>query len=44
MLKKTVIITAMLLMPFTMLYAQTPISKSVVKIYTVSDSYSYDNP
>jgi S1-C subfamily serine protease len=43
-LKKTVIITAMLLMPFTMLYAQSPISKSVVKIYTVSDSYSYDNP
>jgi len=31
-------------MPLTMLNAQSLISKSVVKIYTVSDSYSYDNP
>lgn len=34
----------MLLMPLAALHAQSPISKSVVKIYTVSDSYSYDNP
>ncbi len=44
MLKKTVIIASILLMPVAILHAQSPISKSVVKIYTVSDSYSYDNP
>ncbi|HRX48680.1 MAG TPA: trypsin-like serine protease, partial [Spirochaetota bacterium] len=44
MLKKTLTIAALLFIPLTMLHAQTPISKSVVKIYTVSDSYSYDNP
>jgi len=43
-LKKTVLIASILLIPFTVLHAQSPISKSVVKIYTVSDSYSYDNP
>jgi S1-C subfamily serine protease len=43
-LKKTVLIASILLIPFTILHAQSPISKSVVKIYTVSDSYSYDNP
>jgi S1-C subfamily serine protease len=43
-LKKTVIIASILLMPVAILHAQSPISKSVVKIYTVSDSYSYDNP
>ena len=44
MLKKTLTIAALLFIPLTMLHAQSPISKSVVKIYTVSDSYSYDNP
>jgi len=43
-LKKTLTIAALLFIPLTMLHAQSPISKSVVKIYTVSDSYSYDNP
>lgn len=44
MLKKTVLIASILFIPFTILQAQSPISKSVVKIYTVSDSFSYDNP
>lgn len=44
MLKKLAAVTAILLLPFAALNAQSPISKSVVKIYTVSDSFSYDNP
>lgn len=44
MFRKLITVTAMLLIPFAALNAQSPISKSVVKIYTVSDSFSYDNP
>ncbi|HOP61806.1 MAG TPA: serine protease [Spirochaetota bacterium] len=44
MLRKIIVVSAILLMPFTVLNAQSPISKSVVKIYTVSDSFNYDNP
>jgi len=43
-LRKIIVVSAILLMPFTVLNAQSPISKSVVKIYTVSDSFNYDNP
>jgi len=32
------------LIPYTNLNSQPPITKSVIKIYTVYDSYSYDNP
>lgn len=42
--RKLTVLLIMLLVPFSVLNAQSPISKSVVKIYTVSDSYSYDNP
>lgn len=43
-MKKTAIIAVIFLMSAAALHAQSPISKSVVKIYTVSDSFSYDNP
>ncbi len=44
MQKKLAAVVIMLLVSYSVLNAQSPISKSVVKIYTVSDSYSYDNP
>jgi len=43
-LNKLFIIIALLLINFSILTAQTPIAKSVVKIYTVASSYNYDNP
>lgn len=42
--KRLFIILFLLITNFCFLSAQTPISKSVVKIYTVASSYNYDNP
>jgi len=42
--KKTLLTIFLLLINFSMLTAQTQITKSVVKIYTVASSYNYDSP
>lgn len=43
-MKKTALSALLLFLNISILSAQTPISKSVVKIYTVASSYNYDNP
>lgn len=43
-MKKQFLITLIIISGITSLYAQSPISRSVVKIYVVASSYNYDNP
>ena len=43
-MKKLLLVTFLILFNISMLSAQSPITKSVVKIYVVASSYNYDNP
>ncbi len=43
-MKKLFISFLLLIINVSLLSAQTPIAKSVVKIYTVTSNYNYDNP
>ncbi len=43
-MKKTAITALLIFLNISILSAQTSVSKSVVKIYTVASSYNYDNP
>lgn len=43
-MKRSVFTLLLLIFNFSILTAQTPITRSVVKIYTVTSSYNYDNP
>ncbi len=43
-LRNITLVFAILLIPYMALNAESQITKSVVKIYTVSDNYNYDNP